>query len=319
MSKKEGVIIIEKYNAVVPTNDYVFKKIFGQVGNESITKSFINSILETKIQSVNLEGNTILEKDLLDEKVGILDIKAKLDDEIMCDIEMQILNHKDIDKRIMFYWSKLYSSNIKSGQNYNFLKKTISILIANFEMENLKELPKGHTEWKIREKNFSKIVLTNVFELHIIEIPKIKRQLKKIKVCEEEKELATWIKFLTNPEELGELDMGENEELKKAKEEFENMQNDEYEQRMAELRMKHIMDTKAIEEYGYDRGLEEGLKRGIEQGIEQGLKQGIETGLEQGEKNAKLEIAKKLLNEGISTQKIAELINISKDEIESIK
>ena len=92
-------------------------------------------------------------------------------------------------------------------------------------MESLNEIQKGHTEWKIREKNFSKIVLTNVFELHIIEIPKIKRQLKKIKVCEEEKELATWIKFLTNPEELGELDMGENEELKKAKEEFENMQN----------------------------------------------------------------------------------------------
>ena len=102
------MIIIEKFNAVVPTNDYVFKRIFGQIGNESITKSFINSILDTKIQSVNLEGNTILEKDLLDEKVGILDIKAKLDNEILCNIEMQVLNHKSIDKRIMFYWSKLY-------------------------------------------------------------------------------------------------------------------------------------------------------------------------------------------------------------------
>ena len=130
------MIIIEKFNAVVPTNDYVFKRIFGQIGNESITKSFINSILDTKIQSVNLEGNTILEKDLFDEKVGILDIKAKLDNEILCNIEMQVLNHKSIDKRIMFYWSKLYSSNIKSGQNYNSLKKTISILITNFEMEN---------------------------------------------------------------------------------------------------------------------------------------------------------------------------------------
>ena len=75
----KGVIIIENFNAVVPTNDYVFKRIFGRVGNEEITKSFINSILDTKIESVNLEGNTILEKDLLDDKVGILDIKAKLD------------------------------------------------------------------------------------------------------------------------------------------------------------------------------------------------------------------------------------------------
>lgn len=295
------MIIIEKFNAVVPTNDYVFKRIFGQIGNESITKSFINSILDTKIQSVNLEGNTILEKDLFDEKVGILDIKAKLDNEILCNIEMQVLNHKSIDKRIMFYWSKLYSSNIKSGQNYNSLKKTISILITNFEMENLNEIPKGHTEWKIREKNYSKIVLTNVFELHIIELPKIKRFLKKIRISDEEKELAKWIKFLTNPEELGELDMCENEELKKAKEEFDDIQNDEYEQRMAELRMKHIMDTKAIEEYGYENG----LKDGIEQGKEL-------------LKNEKLKIAKKLLEQGESVEEVIKITDLIKEDIETL-
>ena len=55
--------------------------------------------------------------------------------------------------------------------------------------------------------------MINVFELHIIELPKLKRL---INIADEEKELAIWIKFLTNPEELGELDMGENEELKRA-------------------------------------------------------------------------------------------------------
>ena len=156
-------------------------------------------------------------------------------------------------------------------------------------------IPKGHTEWKIREKNFSKTVLTNVFELHIIELPKLKRL---INIADEEKALAIWIKFLTNPEELGELDMGENEELKKAKEEFDNIQNDEYEQRMAELRMKHIMDTKAIEEYGYDKGLEEGRKL---------------------VKNAKIEIAKKLLNKGKSIEEIMELTDLGKEDIEEIQ
>lgn len=296
------MILIEKINAMTPLNDYVFKKIFGKIGNENITKNFLNSILETKIESVNLEGNTILEKDLLDDKIGILDIKAKLDNEILCDIEMQVLNYKDIDKRIMFYWSKLYSSSIKSGQNYNSLKKTISILIANFEMKNLTSIPKGHTEWKIREKKFPQIVLTNVFELHIIELPKIKRQLNKMNLVEEEKELLKWIKFLINPKGLGESEMGENEALKKAKEEFDNIQNDEYEQRMAELRMKHIMDTKAIEEYGYDKGLEDGLKQGIDEGIKQ----------------EKIQIAKKLLEKGRSIEEIMELTDLKKEDIEKI-
>ena len=308
------MIFIEKINAMTPLNDYIFKRIFGRVGNESITKNFINSILDDKIESVNLEGNTILEKDLLDDKIGILDIKAKLDNEIMCDIEMQVLNHKDIDKRIMFYWSKLYSSSIKSGQNYNSLKKTISILIANFEIDNLIPIPKGHTEWKIREKKFPQIVLTNVFELHIIELPKIRRQLKKMNLVEEEKELLKWIKFLINPKGLGESEMGENEALKKAKEEFDNIQNDEYEQRMAELRMKHIMDTKAIEEYGYDKGLEDGIKQGKEEGIRQGKEEGIRQGLEQG----KIQIVKKLLEKGRSIEEIMELTDLKREDIEKI-
>ena len=166
-------------------------------------------------------------------------------------------------------------------------------------MKNLNEIPKWHTEWKIREKKFSKTVLTNVFELHIIELPKIKRLIKEMNIPDEEKELAKWIKFLTNPEELGELDMCENEELKRAKEEFDNIQNDEYEQRMAELRMKHIMDTKAIEEYGYDKGLEEGIK--------------------QGKMQDKLEIARKLLKKGKSIEEIMELTELKKEEIEKLR
>ena len=64
---------IEKHTAVVPTNDYVFKKIFGQVGNEEITKDLVSSIIGKKIQSINLDGNTILEKELINGKIGILD------------------------------------------------------------------------------------------------------------------------------------------------------------------------------------------------------------------------------------------------------
>ena len=163
-------------------------------------------------------------------------------------------------------------------------------------------------------KTSLKLLLTNVFELHIIELPKIKRLLKENKLNEEEKELLKWIKFLINPEGLGELDMCENEALKKAKEEFDHIQNDEYEQRMAELRMKHIMDTKAVEEYGYDKGLEDGLKQGIEEGIKQGKEEEIRQGIEQ----EKIQIAKKLLEKGRSIEEIMELTDLKREDIEKI-
>ena len=77
-----------------PKNDYVFKRIFGHIGNEDITASLISSIVGKQITNVKLDNNTILERDVLDDKVGILDIRAKIDSNINCNIEMQLINQK---------------------------------------------------------------------------------------------------------------------------------------------------------------------------------------------------------------------------------
>ena len=80
-----------------PKNDYVFKRIFGHTGNEEITKGLLQSIIPDRIYKIELDSNPITEKDLLDDKVGILDIKAKLNDgNVNCDIEMQVVDQKDI-------------------------------------------------------------------------------------------------------------------------------------------------------------------------------------------------------------------------------
>lgn len=76
---------------MIPTNDYIFKRIFGRIGNENITKNLLESVLETKIKSVSLDTNPILEKNLNDDKFGILDVKVKLENNILCDIEVQVV------------------------------------------------------------------------------------------------------------------------------------------------------------------------------------------------------------------------------------
>ena len=184
----------EKLNSFLPTNDYVFKRIFGYTGNESITKSLLSSILGQEIKEINLDENTFLEKDILDDKLGILDIKATINTNIVCDIEMQVVNQKDIEKRILFYWSKLYNSNITAGKNYNVLKRTIVIMFMNDTIDSLKEIPKYHTQWNIREKEYWSTILTDVMELHILELPK----LLKINTGNniKERKLAVWCKFI---------------------------------------------------------------------------------------------------------------------------
>lgn len=231
----------------------MFKRIFGHIGNEDITASLISSIVEKKITNVELDNNTILEKDLFDDKVGILDIRAKIDSKINCNIEMQVVDKNNIEKRILFYWSKMYSSSIKAGKDYSTLEKTIVILISDYELESLKEIPKYQTKWQIREKEYHQIILTDVMELYIIELPKFIRYKENRK-----KEVNSWLKFIENPEVVK---MDENLEIKKAQKELEKISNDAHERYLAELREKYILDQKATESAGYDKGKKERNKR----------------------------------------------------------
>ena len=54
------------------------KNYFGREETKSVTKELVGSILEEEITEIDLEQNPILEKNIKDEKIGILDIRAKL-------------------------------------------------------------------------------------------------------------------------------------------------------------------------------------------------------------------------------------------------
>ena len=111
----------------------------------------------------------------------------------------------------------------------------------------------------IREEEYSDIILTDAIEITIIELPKFEKYKNNTA-------LASWVKFINNPKVI---DMS-NEEVKKAKKVLDELSQDEHARRLAELREKYIMDQKATEAAGYDKGYE------------------------QGEKNKTLELAKKL-------------------------
>ena len=288
-----------------PKLDVVFQALFGEVGNESITKGFLETILERKIDSIDLSRNPILRREFKDEKLGVLDIIAKLDKDEICNIELQIVDKKNIIERILYYWSRLYSRQIKSGEDYKILQKAIVILITDFKIENLEELD-YHSRWKIMEdKQGKKIILTQKLEIDIIELPKIIGKEK------EQDNLLDWLYFLENPKsERVTEKMKENENLKEAVKKLDNLSEDEKMQRIADLRQKAIMDEKAI----YEKGLE----IGIEKGIQRGMEKGIEKGIMEGSQKEKIEIAKKMLELKIDKETIAEATGLTEQEIEKI-
>ena len=288
-----------------PKLDVVFQALFGEVGNESITKGFLETILERKIDSIDLSRNPILRREFKDEKLGVLDIIAKLDENEICNIELQIVDKKNIIERILYYWSRLYSRQIKSGEDYKILQKAIVILITDFKIEDLEELD-YHSRWKIMEdKQGKKIILTQKLEIDIIELPKIIGKEK------EQDNLLDWLYFLENPKsERVTEKMKENENLKEAVKKLDNLSEDEKMQRIADLRQKAIMDEKAI----YEKGLE----IGIEKGIQRGMEKGIEKGIMEGSQKEKIEIAKKMLELKIDKETIAEATGLTEQEIEKI-
>ena len=110
---------------------------------------------------------------------------------------MQVVDQKDIEKRILFYWSKMYIQTIKAGNDYENLKRCIVILISDYDLEKLKKVPEFVTKWKITEEKYPKLVLTNVLELYLISLEKAQNCSKSQKG-----KLYKWLKFINNPKEV---------------------------------------------------------------------------------------------------------------------
>ena len=140
-------------------------------------------------------------------------------------------------------------------------------------------------------------MLTEVMEIYIIELPKF----KKYKECINNTKLNSWIKFIESPEEIDLKE--ENKEIVKARKVLQDISQDEHERYLAELREKYIMDQKAIEGAGYDKGLKEGLDKG----------------LKEGRIKEKREIAKKMKNEDIDIEVIKEVTGLLIEEIKKLK
>ena len=184
----------KKIKRYPPKMDIIFQAIFGEVGSENITKDFLEKILKRKIEKISLDKNPILRRELKDDKLGVLDIVTELDGKEKCNIEMQLIDKNNIIERMLYYWSKMYTKQIKAGDDYNKLEKTIVILIADFNIKGLEEV-EYHSTWKIIETNsVKKLILTDKFELDIIELLKIKGRENDEK---ELNQLNSWIERVT--------------------------------------------------------------------------------------------------------------------------
>ena len=281
---------------LLPTNDYIFKRIFGRRGSEKITESLIRDFIGLKdIEVEEVYEDVILEKDIIEDKLGILDVLAKAKNNENINIEMQSGNYEFIKDRLTFYLCKTFGMEaIRAGENYKDTRRTVAVLICKDKLNVLKEIPKWRTTWHIREDEYRTEVLTNKLEVVIIEIEKITKKIYSNKISKESKEYL-WYKFFLKPKELGERELENNEEIRKAKEEYEKMVGNLSEARLALSRKMAIMDKNSI------------------------WQEGMEKGIQKGDKERSIKIAKKMLEKNKDIGEIVEFTELTKEEIEKLK
>jgi predicted transposase/invertase (TIGR01784 family) len=100
-----------------PLNDFLFKKLFGDEREQELLIGLLNAILESDIVALTIEKEN-LDRVREEDKLGILDIKAKTSIGEKINIEVQLLNQKNMVPRTLFYWSKLFVEGVESGSTY---------------------------------------------------------------------------------------------------------------------------------------------------------------------------------------------------------
>ena len=309
--EKKNEKLLENRRKFKPKNDVIFQELF-KPGNEDITKAFLSSIIKENITEIKMDVSTHTNRDYLKSKLGILDLRVKLENNIQCNVEVQLIDYGNMIDRMLFYWAKQFSKNLNKSQDYSKLERTISIAILNFKIEDLKDIENFYTNWKIIETKDRKKILTNKLDLCIIELPKLLEQKHK----ELDDNLTQWMLFLNNPDsvEVKEI-MEENDKIKEAAEKYDVILGDEELIRLAELKEKGEMDERNMKRVAREEGMAEGMKQGMEKGKQEGHKSGL---IEGAQKN-KLEVAKLMKKDKVDISIISKYTGLTEEEIEKLK
>jgi len=326
---------------VNPKIDLVFKKLFGSEENKDILLSLINAILPDRQQVAKITlKNPYNVSDYAEGKLSILDIKAEDEQGRLFDIEMQIRDTKFYGKRALFYWAKMYGSQLdyindlptaseqiseldklaeleKQGKlGYSGLKKCIVISLMDFNFFEDDEYRRFYTlkDGKTNEQHHD----LDYLDLYFVELKKYKGKLPIIKTT-----LERWITFLNTahrydnknlPQELAEI-----KEIRRASQALEALYLDKEEKIYYESQQKFWLDQNTFVNDAIERGIKKGVEEAVGKAVEEAVGKAVEEAVGQTELNSKIEIAKNALKKGADNDFIAYITGLAIAQIEELR
>ena len=291
-------------------NDVFFKYLLGDAKKKFLTLSFINGILNrtddtlfTDLEFLDKEMTPIMQ----DGKVSVLDIRAKMNDGTQVNIEVQVCKDPDMARRSLYYWAKMYGSELREGEPYDKLMPAISINLMDFNA--FAQYTACHHSYHICNDE-TKDILIDDLEMHFIELEKIRiGDIRKLRKSER------WIAYFSHQcsdEEREVLAMSEPA-IKEA------MKCEMYFTQDEKLRRKYEIQEKARRDYiSMMHNIEKSRTEGWQKGLEEGRAEGREEGRLEERKRLTEQTVATMLQEGLSHELIARIMNLPIETIQAI-
>ena len=275
-------------------SDIFIKYLFASEGNEDILLDFINDVLVDsdfpRITEVKVT-NPFNISTFKEEKYSIVDVKVVDEEGSKYNIEVQSVSESYYNNRILYYWSKIYSSQLKKGESFALLRSVISINVLNYIL--IRENKNLHNLFGLYMKDDTNIVLTDHIFFHFIEMPKLKKIKPNLY-----SDIERWVYFFLN----------------EGKEEDSNMKilikNDPVIKKAHSIYDKFTQDDELRELY--ENRIE------TERKILTELETAERKGRQEGERKKAIETAKKMKEKGLDMNFIVEITGLSKEEIEKL-
>lgn len=287
----------ETSKKMIPLNDFIFQRLFGEEETKDSLIALLNAILQLKgkekITIVELLSKD-LHKKMYREKTGRLDIRAETDNGMQINIEVQLANTGNMVKRSLFYEGKMYVETIYAGEEHENLKKTVAINIMGYNL--FKHSSRFHNTFHFYEDYEKDFMLTDVMELHFIELPKFRKLVK-----DWNNPLHRWLLFLDD---------------KLSKIERKELISMDHDIAKADERLDWLRGDKETRELFTAREL---AKIELNSQLSYAEKKGKAEGKAEGELHKSEEIVKNMLRKGMETSLIAEVTSMSIEEVKALK
>ena len=264
-------------------SDIMFKAFYGRKENEEFLQDFLEAVLGEKLKIKKVMHDVRLEQLARKQKFVILDLGVELENGGFINVEIQLKNNKNIEKRTTYYASKKVTEQLGSGEDYRQLKPIIIIAILDYSFT---ELPEYVTETVRVAKEHREYEINNDVKYYYIELEKFRKQNPDMT-----KQINHWLLFLDmERRELLEMACEKNEKVRRAVENYEVLTGDEEVKRLAEIRLMAKLEEKSA----------------------------LDCAREEGKKQNKREIAQKMKEQKMPIKQIAEITGLSEKEVEEL-